>query len=498
MSGRAASLAANQAAELDGGASRFALELRNVSFRYEGAGETGGIREVGLAVRPGECVVLTGPSGSGKTTCTRVANGLAPAFWPGELAGSVLVGGSDAIRMPLWERGRAVGSVFQDPASQFFSSELAGEVAFCCENYGLPQAEIVERTDRAIASFRLDDLRSRPLDVLSSGEKQRVAVASACAPGPGVVVCDEPTANLDEEGSRMLAGELARLKAEGRAVLVSEHRLAWLGGVADRVVYLADGRVLWDRPFQEVAAMGEAERARLGLRSAEPAALPDLLEPAGSGDPVLAASRLCHRFGGRALWEDVSFRVWPGQVVALTGCNGSGKSTLARALAGLIRPRSGSVSLGGSPLRCGARRKRVWYGANDTTTQFFTTSVSDELLLGRTDDAALVERARSLLVRLGLYPWKDVHPATLSGGQKQRLALACGLLSEREVLVFDEPTSGLDGGTMALVADAVSEAASAGKAVVVVTHDGELARRCCTHRYRLGDAPPPYPRPVRR
>lgn len=489
------------------------LELENVGFCYEGrlegeaekVGEACGaagvdgahgkpdiprfddVEGVSLVVRPGTCTVLTGPSGSGKTTLARVVNGLAPAYWPGTLRGIVRIGGRDAAAIPLWERGRLVGSVFQDPASQFFSPDVAGEVAFACENYGLSAAEIMERTDGAIASFGLDVLRGRPLDGLSSGEKQRVAMASACAMGSGVVVCDEPTANLDEEGAALLAREIARLKREGYAVLVSEHRLAWLEGIADRYVYLEGGRVRWDRSAAEAAAIGDAERARLGLRLTSPVALPDLPAPDGKGIPALEAVGLACKRGSNVLWEGLGIRLWPGRTVALTGKNGAGKSTLARVLAGLARADAGCVLLGGEVQRASARRKRVWYGANDTAAQFFASSVADELLLGDVRNEALVERARALLAQLGLYAYRDAHPATLSGGQKQRLALACGLLSGREVLVFDEPTSGLDGGTMVLVADALRAAAAEGRAVLVITHDGEFARRCCDFRVRMED-----------
>lgn len=480
-----------------------AIEFADVSFRYasDGAaeGEGAGIAQVSLRVLPGECVVLTGPSGSGKTTITRVANGLAPAYWPGTLTGTIRLLGADAETVPLWERGRMVGSVFQDPASQFFSSDLAGEVAFGCENYGFAHREVVALADAAISSFGLDDVRGRPLDALSSGEKQRVAVASACAPHPAVVVCDEPTANLDEEGALLLARHVARLKAEGRAVLVSEHRLAWLAGIADRYVYVRDGSVLWQRSAAQMESLGEDERAALGLRSATFVALPDLPSPsearaaeAGSStrrpsQPVLETCGLTCSRGGSTLWSAVSLAVWPGQIAALTGRNGAGKSTLALVLAGLERPDAGTVRICGATMRPGARRAHVWYGSNDTAQQFFTSSVSDEVLLGRTDDEALLERARMVVRGLGLYPLRDAHPATLSGGQKLRLMVACGLLSDRPVLIFDEPTSGLDGGSMTVVADALSSAAAQGRAIVVITHDGELAKRCCTCRLRMED-----------
>ena len=252
---------------------------------------------VDLVVHPGECVVLTGPSGSGKTTVTRLVNGLAPAYWHGELAGEVRIGGIDAAALPLWERGRAVASVFQDPASQFFSFELAGEVAFACENYGMPTREIVERTDACIAAFDLERVRDRPLDALSSGEKQRVAVASAVAPGSRVLVCDEPTANLDADGAALLASQVAQLKAAGCAVLVSEHRLAWLAGIADRYAYLEGGQVRWPRWRRFPRASGSASACGRRLRSR----CPSLRVPRTRGHLRTGRPPPSRRVGSRAV-----------------------------------------------------------------------------------------------------------------------------------------------------------------------------------------------------
>ena len=175
-----------------------------------------------------------------------------------------------------------------------------------------------------------------------------------------------------------------------------------------------------------------------------------------------------------------------GKITALIGRNGAGKTTLAMVLAGLQKQSSGEIYIGGKKLSAGKRRRKVWYSSNDTGTQFFTTSVTDELLLHSVASPRRLERARELLKRLDLYAYKDAHPAALSGGQKQRLSIACGLLSGREVLLFDEPTSGLDGGNMRKIADILTEAAAEGKTIGVITHDKELMQACCDFQWGMG------------
>ena len=462
------------------------LEMKSVSFQY--ADSTEGVYDVNLHVKKGECVVLTGPSGGGKSTLTRLINGLAPAHFSGSMAGSIRINGVNAANLTQWKRGRIVGSVFQNPRSQFFSSELAGEIAFAAENYGLHHDEIVSKTDSAIQAFGLDELRERPIDLLSSGEKQRTAIASVYALSPEIYVCDEPTANLDDESALELAKTFSKLKNEGHTLIIAEHRLAWLAGIVDRVVYVREGRILWQRTANEMQALSENERQKNGLRSTVSISAPNLLPPSGEGVPIVAADTVSVRMSGEAILENLKFKAWTGQIVAITGRNGVGKTTFARVLSGLQKENGGRVLLDGKQTPPRKRGTHIWFGSNDTSTQFFTNSVSEELLLQTKRSEETLEQARDILKQLGLYAYRDAHPATLSGGQKQRLSIACGILSDRDVLLLDEPTSGLDGENMLVIASALKKFATRGKTVLIITHDYELISECCRWRYHLSNS----------
>ena len=456
------------------------IELQNVTFQYADAER--GVCDVSLHVSKGKCVVLTGLSGCGKTTLTCLVNGLAPAYYQGSLSGEIRIDGRDIRKMKSWVIGQLVGSVFQDPKSQFFSSMMNGEVAFALENCGFSHAEIRGRTDDAIRRLRLDTVRDRPLDVLSSGEKQRTAIASIYALLPKVIVCDEPTANLDEEGIEDLAHTLAEMKSAGYTLLIAEHRLSWLMKLADRFVYLENGRIVREYTPEELSALPEDERRCMGLRRTT-------MPPPAEGKPhdakekmTLEARGLSKTHRRTTIFSDFSCAFPRGTVTAVSGRNGAGKTTLALLLSGLARKTGGEIFLYGKKAGASQLRKHVYYCGNDTGTQFFTSSVSEELLLNTEPTEETREKARALLKRLGLYEYRDEHPAALSGGQKQRLAIACALLSDRDILILDEPTSGLDGKNMELIANELRAAAAGGKTVIVITHDPELFEVCCEYK----------------
>ena len=459
------------------------IRFEHVNFQY--AGSETGVTDICLHVRKGECIVLTGPSGNGKTTLIRLVNGLAPAFYTGRFSGCIQIDGKDRSGEPLWKRGKTVGSVFQDPGSQFFSSEMPGEVAFGCENYGFPHEKIILRTDTAIRRFHLERLSSRSLDVLSSGEKQRTAVAAVYAMNPPIYVCDEPTANLDEQGVAELRETLQGLKQEGCTLLIAEHRLYWLMDLADRFVYIRDGSVQWERTPEQMRRLSSETLEQLELRAVRQYKSTRLSPPIGIGTPILSLRGLSCKRRNHTIWENLNLAAWSGQIIAITGHNGAGKTTLAKIVAGLERPSKGNIFLHGRNAGSAQRRKCCWYSSNDTGTQFFTNSVTEELLLGGSRTEGRLEKARNLLKKFALYPYKDAHPAVLSGGQKQRLSIACGLLSGREILLLDEPTSGLDGGNMRKIASSLVQAASEGKTILVITHDEELIQVCCDFSWKL-------------
>ena len=273
---------------------------------------------------------------------------------------------------------------------------------------------------------------------------------------------------------------LIQLKAAGITIIIAEHRLSWLHGIADRFIYVRDGRFLWERNTAEMEQLSPEEREKYGLREISEKGDRTIQTPTRNTDqfPALCVKSLSCRRKKTKIFRDINFSAPAGQITAITGHNGIGKTSLALVLSGLWKEESGQVVVDGRELSARERRKQTWFSSNDTGTQFFTNSVSEEVLLNMKHSEEHLEKARSLLKRLGLYRYKDVHPASLSGGQKQRLAIACGILSDRTILIFDEPTSGLDGGNMKIIADVLREAADQKKVVLVITHDDELICRC--------------------
>ena len=468
------------------------IRFERASFAYRSgaaAGETGeaGVRDVDLQVRPGEVVVLCGRSGCGKSTLLRLANGLAPRFFPGHGSGRVLLDGEEVGDLATWRIAERAGSLFQNPRTQFFNVDTTGEVAFALESAGWPEEAIRARVGATLRELGLEHLAGRSIFDLSGGQRQKIAYASVWALRPPNLLLDEPTSNLDAPSIADIAAFVANAKAAGRAVLVAEHRLAWLSGVADTYVHLDGGRVSRVMDAREFAALDPRELDSMGLRTRD---LADVAPPAGAvapdggigggaGEIVLSARGLSVDYGRGPVVDGADVDLRAGQVVALVGRNGAGKTTLCRALCGLGRRARGEILLDG---RRATRRRRTRSCSmvfQNVDYQLFAASAASEVTFGLPRCAADAVDTDAVLRELALDDVADRHPATLSGGQKQRLAVAACVAAGKRVLVFDEPTSGIDLDGMRRVARLLRRLAARGRAVLVITHDLELIACAC-------------------
>ncbi len=456
------------------------ISIRGSSFSYkQKGGGSSGIRGINLEIGDGECVVLLGKSGSGKTTVTRLINGLIPHFFEGETEGEVEVCGKNVGKIHTAETALIVGSVFQNPRTQFFNVDTLGELAFGCENMALPREEILKRVDDAVEVFDLRHLIDRSVTELSGGEKQRVVCASVYAANPRVFVMDEPSSNLDASSVAKLAETIRKLKDLGRTIVISEHRIHYLMDIADRFVVIEGGTIVGEYTPEDLRNLGPAERTAMGLRCLDVRDIaPAVNIPANVPGHIEIVNLAC-KYGKTEALNIPSAKFAFGETVGVIGENGAGKSTFACCLSGL-KKHSGEVLFDGKRMNKSERISKSFIVMQDVGRQLFAETVMNELLLGTAEDDAAKTRAENILRDLGLEQYGDVHPRKLSGGQRQRTTVASAFSAGKEVLFFDEPTSGLDYESMLKMRDLIRKTASDSKIRFIITHDPELIVGCCT------------------
>lgn len=453
------------------------IQFTDLSFQYSGA-EHPSLTDITLHIRPGECVLLCGASGCGKTTLLRMINGLVPHYFSGEIHGEVTLQGTPVFETPAYELSEKIGTVYQNPRSQFFNIDTRSEIAFGIENMALPHDALLRRVEETTQKLKLEKLMGRDIFELSGGEKQKIAFASIYAMEPEIFLLDEPSANLDGLRTAELQRQIHLLKAQGKTIILSEHRLSYLRGLVDRVLFLENGKLVADSSAESFFSMSDAEREAKGLRSFSANALTPRPLPPKDTAPRLDVQKLATGHGTHTDLQDISFRAAPGEIIAIVGENGAGKSTLLTALSGLSAPQSGRILLQGKTSSEQQRLNSSFLVFQDVDYQLFGESVEHECQFGHKDlpRVTIYETLKSL----GLEHFAYRHPATLSGGQKQRLAVAVSLLCQKDLLFFDEPSSGLDLAGMLRVAQLLRQLAAQGKTIFVVTHDLELLCAACT------------------
>lgn len=456
------------------------IELKNVNFTYNSGETKSGLRDISLTVNQGEIILLCGESGCGKTTLTRLINGLIPNYYEGNLSGEILIDGKEIHKLPLYETAKLVGSVFQNPRSQFFNVDTTSEIAFGCENKGLPKKEIVSRMAETVSDFKIEALMGRSIFQLSGGEKQKIACACVSACHPDIFVLDEPSSNLDTAAIEDLRKLIAIWKSKGKTIVIAEHRLYYLRELTDRILYMKDGRIEKEITVEEMKKMSGEAISSMSLR---PLCLETLTKSETSlvlSQDNLTISDFVFSYKGQQPAVNIGLLSIPeGSVVAVIGPNGAGKSTFARCLCGLNRRCKGAI-ISKDRIRKGKNRLKCCYMVmQDVNHQLFTESVLDEVLLSMGEQNT--DRAEKILSALDLLPMKELHPMSLSGGQKQRVAIASAVASEKEIIIFDEPTSGLDLRHMQEVSENILQLQKTGKTLFIISHDLEFIFKSCNY-----------------
>jgi energy-coupling factor transport system ATP-binding protein len=428
--------------------------LDRVSCWYPNQGEPS-LRAVDLEIGPG-LTLVAGDSGGGKSTLLRLFNGLVPQFHGGRVSGRSEVAGLDTFRTPIPRLAQRAGLVFQDVETQSVYGSVEREIAFGLENLGVGRAEMHDRVDEAMAALGIEGLRGRRLQTLSGGERQRVQLAAVLVLRPQLVALDEPTSQLDPEGAAAVVAACLGLAAEGRAIVVAEHRLEIVAPAADRTLIVEGGRVTTGAGAMP-SPRAARPRARVARgRPGEPAweLRGVAADPAGHAGPAR-----------EPVLRDLSLAGGRGEVVAVLGPNGSGKTTLLRTLAGLLPPLAGTV-----------RRPdgRTAYLPQNPGALLHLPTVRAEvaLTLRRTGSE---EPPETMLAAFGLARLADRYPRDLSSGERQRAALAATLAGSPTLVLLDEPTRGMDLAARRSLGAAVEYLTAGGAAVVLATHDTELA-----------------------
>lgn len=487
------------------------IKIKDLTYYYPNM-EKPALDKINLEIPGGQFVLLVGGSGCGKSTLIRAIAGLVPDFYGGSYGGKIYINDKEVRQMERRSLVQQVGVVFQDPESQLVMTSVEQEIAFGLENLGLPNSLMKRRVMEVTGALALSGCLHSFIPELSGGQKQKVALASVLAMQPEILVLDEPTSQLDPVAGEEILTMVKRLNEEnGITVILVEQRLERCFHLADRVLVMESGRILYDGapdaaarwavkndlPFVPPLARLFAgagypdvpltvKRGREILRSYYPLSglsvqASKIKSPGPGGDECLVdIQNLWFTYpNGKEALKNINFKIRPGDFIVIMGGNAAGKTTLLKNINGLLKPGRGQVKVlnrDTKKLSVEELASTVGYLSQDPNDYLFLPTVREELAftlnnLGLPDNGI----SKEILSRLQLTPHAGVFPRDLSAGERQRVALASVLVARPRLLLLDEPTRGLDYRLKAELGNILRELQKEGTAIVVVTHDVEFA-----------------------
>ena len=448
------------------------------------------LSDVNLEIQDGEFVLICGESGCGKTTMTKLINGLIPHFVRDvSVDGTITVCGKNVAEMPMYEIAELVGSVFQNPRTQFFYTNSNAEMAFGLENRGVEPEYIRKRIKNTINELDIEKLEDRNVFSMSGGEKQLLAFASVYAMNPQIYVLDEPSANLDIAAMEKLSERMKVIKEKGHTVIVAEHRLAWIQKFADRIIYIKEGRIEQEFTSDEFKALSDLRREQMGLRSIIPEQIQIPEITVNSEDAVLQVCNLSGKRKKQMIFENISLSAGEGDIIGITGENGAGKSTLIKVLTGVEEFETGEIIMDGKSIINTSPQEA---GNNGISTVYQEVNLCPNLTvaenifigrepmkMGRIDWKTMNTQAQKILDNLELEIDATQELENYSVAIQQMVAIARAVDIQSKVLILDEPTSSLDEGEVEKLFKVMNMLKKRGTAIVFVTHFLEQVYAVC-------------------
>lgn len=495
------------------------ISFQDFGFQYDAQAEPT-LHHINLDVYPGQKILIAGASGSGKSTVASCINGLIPHAYPGKITGKVLVDGKDVTQSSVFDLSHTVGTVLQDTDGQFIGLTVAEDIAFALENDCVPQDDMKKTVQRVAQLVDIEHHLDHAPYELSGGQKQRVSLAGVMVDDVKVLLFDEPLANLDPAAGRVTIELIDEIQEKtGAAVLIIEHRLEdVLWRHVDRVVLMQDGAIVADLPPGELLCgnflMERGIREPLyltALRYARVPVTPEIcpehpdtlkltdaqkqqvknwvleqqeeIKEQQPGTELLKVEHLSFSYGeGRKNLEDISFTIYPGEMVSIVGKNGAGKTTLSNLICGFLEPSNGKIELNGkdiSPLSVKERGEHIGIVMQNPNQMISKPMIYEEVALGLTvrgvPEEEIRERVYETLKICGLYQFRNWPVSALSFGQKKRVTIASILVMKPEILILDEPTAGQDYRHYTEIMEflkTINE--TQGTTIIMITHDMHL------------------------